>query len=78
MSRSNAHWRQYTENDIIRNKYVILSETKNLVIKERPFANAAQGDTFIGGLAKLGERLHGMQEVEGSTPLSSTARVSSS
>ncbi len=25
-----------------------------------------------GGLAQLGERLHGMQEVSGSTPLSST------
>jgi hypothetical protein len=25
-----------------------------------------------GGLAQLGERLHGMQEVIGSTPLSST------
>ena len=27
---------------------------------------------FPGGLAQLGERLHGMQEVSGSIPLSST------
>jgi hypothetical protein len=26
----------------------------------------------VGGLAQLGERLHGMQEVMGSSPLSST------
>ena len=26
----------------------------------------------LGGLAQLGERLHGMQEVSGSIPLSST------
>ena len=26
----------------------------------------------VGGLAQLGERLHGMQEVSGSIPLSST------
>ncbi len=29
---------------------------------------------FAGGLAQLGERLHGMQEVRGSSPLSSTSR----
>src|SRR3990172_9496263 len=28
--------------------------------------------THSGGLAQLGERLHGMQEVSGSSPLSST------
>ena len=28
--------------------------------------------TSFGGLAQLGERLHGMQEVSGSIPLSST------
>ena len=28
-----------------------------------------------GGLAQLGERLHGMQKVRGSTPLSSTMQA---
>ena len=27
---------------------------------------------FVGGIAQLGERLHGMQEVSGSIPLTST------
>ena len=27
---------------------------------------------FAGGIAQLGERLHGMQEVSGSIPLTST------
>ena len=31
---------------------------------------------FAGGIAQLGERLHGMQEVSGSIPLTST-RISS-
>ena len=39
------------------------------------FANRARGviplSTVHGGLAQLGERLHGMQEVIGSSPLSS-------
>ena len=30
--------------------------------------------SFEGGLAQLGERLHGMQEVSGSIPLSSTKK----
>ena len=34
--------------------------------------------TIRGGLAQLGERLHGMQEVSGSSPLSSTEPGSSS
>ena len=39
--------------------------------------NAKQGNTCvavkeIGGIAQLGERLHGMQEVSGSIPLTST------
>jgi len=28
---------------------------------------------FVGGIAQLGERLHGMQEVSGSIPLTSTS-----
>ena len=30
---------------------------------------------FMGGLAQLGERLHGMQEVSGSIPLFSTKKA---
>ena len=30
---------------------------------------------FVGGIAQLGERLHGMQEVSGSIPLTSTNRL---
>ena len=30
--------------------------------------------SFDGGIAQLGERLHGMQEVSGSIPLTSTKR----
>ena len=29
---------------------------------------------LLGGIAQLGERLHGMQEVSGSIPLTSTKR----
>ena len=29
---------------------------------------------FVGGIAQLGERLHGMQEVSGSIPLTSTKK----
>ncbi len=29
---------------------------------------------FVGGIAQLGERLHGMQEVSGSIPLTSTTK----
>ncbi len=32
-------------------------------------------DTGYGGLAQLGERLHGMQEVSGSIPLFSTKKA---
>ena len=36
--------------------------------------NSAQynSPSFAGGIAQLGERLHGMQEVSGSIPLTST------
>ena len=30
----------------------------------------------LGGIAQLGERLHGMQEVSGSIPLTSTKKLS--
>ena len=32
---------------------------------------------LVGALAQLGERLHGMQEVRGSTPLGSTKSLTS-
>jgi hypothetical protein len=35
-------------------------------------AQAAPTDVNKGGIAQLGERLHGMQEVSGSIPLTST------
>jgi hypothetical protein len=42
------------------------------------FANRSRGvnplSAVHGGLAQLGERLHGMQEVIGSSPLSSIGR----
>ena len=36
----------------------------------------AKSVSKIGGIAQLGERLHGMQEVSGSIPLTSTIKVS--
>ena len=32
----------------------------------------------VGGIAQLGERLHGMQEVSGSIPLTSTKKTDAS
>ncbi len=44
-----------------------------------PVSSGLSGrQTQFGGLAQLGERLHGMQEVRGSTPLSSTFKSSKS
>ena len=34
--------------------------------------NAMRLESFSGGIAQLGERLHGMQEVIGSIPFTST------
>ena len=36
----------------------------------------SNAEAKIGGIAQLGERLHGMQEVSGSIPLTSTIRPS--
>ncbi|GEM_PF-3181585 len=44
-----------------------LSSTKRL-----PKCLALKNDSRCGGIAQLGERLHGMQEVSGSIPLIST------
>ena len=40
------------------------------------FLYIIRGSTPDGGIAQLGERLHGMQEVSGSIPLTSTIMVS--
>ena len=45
-------------------------------VDKRPSANKPFG--FFGGIAQLVERLHGMQEVSGSTPLTSTIFSNSS
>ena len=37
-----------------------------------PAAECVSGDVETGGLAQLGERLNGIQEVEGSIPFGST------
>ena len=37
--------------------------------------HVVRNDTGYGGLAQLGERLHGMQEVSGSIPLFSTKKA---
>ena len=36
----------------------------------------SNAEAKIGGIAQLGERLHGMQEVNGSIPFTSTNRLS--
>ena len=36
------------------------------------WAGQYNSPSFVGGIAQLGERLHGMQEVSGSIPLTST------
>ena len=54
---------------------IVSSQTRNPLRAGplRPMESAVQTAKF-GGLAQLGERLHGMQEVRGSTPLSSTSQ----
>ena len=51
-------------------------DIKNDVDSYQPvtyYSGVSNTDTFIeGAIAQLGERLHGMQEVSGSIPLSST------
>ncbi len=65
-----------------------LGESPMFVICQRPFVQSTLDEVDVvvlfsrtneigiqlGGLAQLGERLHGMQEVIGSSPLSSMAR----
>ena len=48
-----------------------------LTMVERPDPASSMlggSSSFSGGLAQLGEGLHGMQEVRGSSPLSSTRK----
>ncbi|SPA37470.1 hypothetical protein CBM2606_A120105 [Cupriavidus taiwanensis] len=55
-----------------QNRYIILSSLQTLR-KRRQWKNAVTvQNTGYGAIAQLGERLHGMQEVSGSIPLSST------
>ncbi len=49
--------------------------TKNSLTSQTGFRNMAP--PFRGGIAQLGERLHGMQEVSGSIPLTSTTEIAS-
>jgi hypothetical protein len=42
------------------------------IIEGLEIEGAASGVLRFGGIAQLGERLHGMQEVSGSIPLTST------
>ncbi len=49
----------------------IVRTTRALSAFARP-ANSLIIAPFAGGIAQLGERLHGMQEVSGSIPLTST------
>tara|TARA_R100001143_G_C3344661_1_gene126111 strand:- start:190 stop:492 length:303 start_codon:yes stop_codon:yes gene_type:complete len=46
-----------------------LAQTKKIV---HNFASLRYSSICHGGIAQLGERLHGMQEVSGSIPLTST------
>ena|GEM_PF-6721186 len=53
---------------------VIDNQTPRLYYGASLVAQAIHGenDVGFGGIAQLGERLHGMQEVSGSIPLTST------
>ena len=47
---------------------------ENEKLKSRTVSKAVC-DVTNGGIAQLGERLHGMQEVSGSIPLTSTSKA---
>ena len=53
-----------------RNRYIILTSLQTQQFVKA--AKAVSGSYPYGAIAQLGERLHGMQEVSGSIPLSST------
>ena len=52
------------------NRYIILTSLQTQQFVKA--AKAVSGSYPYGAIAQLGERLHGMQEVSGSIPLSST------
>ncbi|SPA26795.1 hypothetical protein CBM2623_A180001 [Cupriavidus taiwanensis] len=54
------------------NCYIILSSLQTLRKRRRKNPAVTVQITGYGAIAQLGERLHGMQEVSGSIPLSST------
>ena len=45
---------------------------------DKQIIKTSEGRKQIGGIAQLGERLHGMQEVSGSIPLTSTKKLNGS
>ena len=45
---------------------------------DKSIIKQAMSVSKIGGIAQLGERLHGMQEVSGSIPLTSTKKLNGS
>ena len=49
-------------------------ENKRIQALYRPANAHYNAPSFVGGIAQLGERLHGMQEVSGSIPLTSTRK----
>ena len=59
----------------IRNRLTlwIFIESLDLVAKRIAQSSCMIGALRSGGIAQLGERLHGMQEVSGSIPLTSTS-----
>jgi hypothetical protein len=67
-ARDGSYWLHATSHDTV----VVLKPSGSM--KQRLSA-AARTPRFFGAIAQLGERLHGMQEVAGSTPAGSTARA---
>ena len=53
-----------------------LSKKRNIALYKCPAKRIKCALLSSGGIAQLGERLHGMQEVSGSIPLTSTRRKS--
>ena len=43
-----------------------------VLLGKKRYRNQVPAEGIAGGIAQLGERLHGMQEVSGSIPLTST------
>ena len=63
------YYKRSTSRSVVHKKYKKLLTT---LLSAGIITHVVRDDTGYGGLAQLGERLHGMQEVSGSIPLSST------